>query len=205
MVSQTNFKMSPDKASTNRQLVLRVRSGDESAFTEIVKQYGNELHGSALRILRNRTEAEDIVQDSFVRAHRSFHLLKNDAALSSWLHAITINLAKNRYWHLFRRHYKDTISLDMPLYEGSSESIVDRIPCNNESITNQIEVNELVTVNAECMEDLNDSHREILILRNVQSLSYKEISEILGINIGTVKSRIVRARDKLRELVALRS
>ena len=124
-----------------------------------------------------------------------------DSAFSTWLYQIATNLARNRYWYWWRRKRDQSLSLDAPLSADNENTIADLIPAEQETPEDATVTQEFVNRVAECMEQLNEKHREILILRNVQNLAYEEIAEILGISVGTVKSRIARARESLRELL----
>jgi len=189
---------SRSEAEYDRILVQRFRDGDESAFTEIVERYREKMNAIALRVLRNTADAEEIAQDTFIRAHRGLANFRGDSSLATWLYRVTLNLARNRYWYFYRRRRHATLSLDCPLHENGqgtfSDLVADDAADPARSATTQ-EFSELV---ATCMEKLHPSQREILTLRNLLHRSYDEISAALGIKVGTVKSRIARARGNLR-------
>lgn len=150
------------------------------------------------QLLRNQQDAEEVTQDAFIRAHKGLVNFRGDSAFSTWLYQIATNLARNRYWYWWRRKRDKSVSFDAPLGDESDSTLADLIPAEVES-PDDITVNqELIDKISESMENLGAKHREILILRNVKNLSYEEISAILGISIGTVKSRIARARETLR-------
>ncbi|MDP3068952.1 MAG: sigma-70 family RNA polymerase sigma factor [Opitutaceae bacterium] len=190
------------EAAHDAELVQRFQEGDESAFVEIVHRYRGKILGICQTMLRNHADAEDIVQDTFIRAHRGLSRFRGDSSLATWLKAISINLARNRYWFYFRRRRHTTLSLDCALEEGSTATIAELVgapdpePCG---AAVSAEFDELVSV---CMERLPAPHREILTLRNTQHRSYEEIATTLGITVGTVKSRIARARENVRAQLA---
>ena len=185
-------------------LVQRFQVGDESAFVEIMERHRVKIFATALSLLRNRADAEEIAQDTFIRAHRSLARFRGDSSLATWLHRIAVNLSRNRYWYFFRRRRHTTLSLDCNLGEGNNstfaELIADDSP-NPAQENTRVEFSELIET---CMARLDPCHREILTLRNIQNHSYEEIGAALHLNVGTVKSRIARARHNLRaQLIAV--
>lgn len=185
----------------DRLLVDRFKNGDAAAFDELVTRYWDRIFGMVNQLLRNKQDAEEVTQDAFIRAHRGLSNFRGDAAFSTWLYQIATNLARNRYWYWWRRKRDQSFSLDQPLGQDGSTTLADLIPAEMETPEDATVTQEFANRVAECMDMLNEKHREILILRNVQNLAYEEIAEILGISVGTVKSRIARARESLRELL----
>lgn len=189
------------EVALDRLLVDRFRKGDASAFDEMVSRHWDRIYAMVHQLLRNPQDAEEVTQDAFIRAHRGLANFRGDSAFSTWLYQIATNLARNRYWYWWRRKRDRTVSFDQPVGEDNdtplSEVFVGEAVKPDEEASTQ----ELVDRIAVGMEKLSTRHREILILRNVKNLSYEEISQILGISVGTVKSRIARARDSLREII----
>lgn len=183
-------------------LVIRFNNGDESAFVEIMERYHNRLFSLAHNLLRNAADAEEIVQDAFIRAHRGLGNFRGDSSLATWLYRITLNLSRNRYWYFFRRRRQDSLSMDKPLTDDSDATFSDLIAASDADPAHETTTNEFVDLVSACMDKLEPSHREILTMRNVLDLPYDEIARALRINVGTVKSRIARARDNLRKLLA---
>lgn len=198
----TNEKsMSPSRTAEiamDKVLVERFRGGDESAYEEIVLRYRDRIFNRVLQLLKNREDAEEVTQDAFVRAHRGLDKFRGDSSFSTWLFQIATNLAHNKYWYWWRRKRGSSISLEQNLTEDGDASLLDILPAEGEDPAESSVTQELVDRVAECMPELNEKHREILILRNVRNLSYEEIADQLGISVGTVKSRIARARESLR-------
>jgi RNA polymerase sigma-70 factor (ECF subfamily) len=191
-----------DRASMHdSELVRRFNAGDEEAFVEIVTRYRGKMFSLALRRLRNRADAEEIAQDTFVRAHKALTRFRGDCALSSWLHRIAVNLSCNRHWYFFRRRQQDTFSLDYVSGDGRSPSLAATFASDAPSPASEAAASELSEIIGTCMGKLGESQRKILTLRNELSHSYRHISRVLGINIGTVKSRLARARKRLRQLL----
>ena len=186
------------EVALDRVLVDRFKNGDESAFNEMVARHRARIYGMVHQLLRNHQDAEEVTQDAFIRAHRGLANFRGDAAFSTWLYQIATNLARNRYWYWWRRKRDRSVSLDAPVGEDNDLTLADVIPAEVDS-PDEVTVNEeFVNRISKGMDKLSGSHREILVLRNVKNLSYEEIGAILGISVGTVKSRIARARESLR-------
>jgi RNA polymerase sigma-70 factor (ECF subfamily) len=190
------------EAEYDAQLVQRFNAGDESAFIEIMNRYRDRIFSIALALLRNRADAEEIAQDTFVRAYRGLARFRGDSSLATWLHRIALNLARNRYWYFFRRRRHATLSLESELEPGAATTFADLIAANAPEPSRAVVADEFSVLVAACMEKLDARQREILNLRNVLNRSYQEIAAALDINVGTVKSRIARARASLRALIA---
>lgn len=183
----------------DRLLVDRFKAGDQTAFDEMVSRYWDRIYAMVNQLLRNTQDAEEVTQDAFIRAHRGLEKFRGDSAFSTWLYQIATNLARNRYWYWWRRKRDKSISFDQPLSADSETSLAEIFPSDAETPHELTATQEFVDRVAACMETLNEKHREILTLRNVQNLSYEEIASIVGISVGTVKSRIARARESLRK------
>lgn len=190
------------EAEYDARLVQRFNAGDEAAFVEIMNRYRDRIFSIALALLRNRADAEEIAQDTFVRAHRGLARFRGDSSLATWLHRIAVNLARNRYWYFFRRRRHATLSLDSELEPGENTTFADLIATDAPEPSRAAVTDEFTALVADCMERLDARQREILTLRNLLNRSYQEIAAVLGINVGTVKSRIARARASLRALIA---
>ena len=182
-------------------LVRRCMDGDESAFTEIVQRHYSRIRALANRILRNQADAEEVAQDTFIRAHRGLASFRGECSLAVWLYCIALNLARNRYGFNFRRRRHATVSMETTLVDGSAFSLADTLPDESAAPRTEVMTSEFIALVAECMKRLDASHREILLMRTRLNLSYEEIAVSLNVNIGTVKSRIARARECLRALL----
>jgi RNA polymerase sigma-70 factor (ECF subfamily) len=189
------------EAAYDAKLVERFRSGHEQAFVEIMERYRGRIFGLAQNLLRNASDAEEITQDTFIRAHRGLAEFRGDSSLATWLYRIALNLSRNRYWYFFRRRRQDSISLELSLGGDSSATFSDLIAAEARSPLQETVTQEFTELVARCMEKLDPTHREILTMRNILNLPYEEIASTIGINVGTVKSRIARARENLRKLM----
>jgi len=180
-------------------LVARMRQGDDKAFEEVVDLYWDRIYSRVLQLLKNPQDAEEVTQDAFLRAHRGLSNFRGDASFSTWLFQIATNLAHNRYWYWWRRKRDVSLSLDQTIGQDSDTTLVDVIPDERDDPGDETLTNELTRRVEECLPKLNRKHRDILYLRIKENLSYEEIAQRLGIRVGTVKSRIARARESLRD------
>jgi RNA polymerase sigma-70 factor (ECF subfamily) len=194
-------EVSREAATHDAELVRRFNAGDESAFTEIASRHRERIYAIAHRLLRNHADAEEIAQDTLVRAYRGLARFRGDSSLATWLHHVALNLARNRYWYFHRRRRHASVSLDCPLTMDGTGTFADLVASPAPEPTQDAMTGEFTELVAASMQRLAPGHREILSLRNVLNRSYDEIAEALGIEVGTVKSRIARARGQLRALM----
>jgi RNA polymerase sigma-70 factor (ECF subfamily) len=180
------------------ELIARFVSGDDDAFATIVNRHRPRIFALAHGFLHNETDAEEVAQDTFIRAYRGLAQFRGESSLSTWLHRIAVNLARNRYWYFFRRYRHATLSLDCPIGEQSTTTYADVVASNEADPARETARGEMERLVTSCMEELPEHQRRILTLRNLQERSYEEIAAELGINRGTVKSRIARARERLK-------
>ena len=183
------------RAQEDAELVRRFNAGDESAFAAIVENHYARVLSLVRRSMSNNQDAEDITQVTFIRAHRGLASFRGDSALSTWLSHIAMNLTRNRHWYFFRRRRQDTISLNHP------HSTADLVAADAATPAHQAIHSEFADLTARCLDKLEPPQREILRMRYLLHYSYGEIANELKINFGTVKSRVARAREKLRALI----
>jgi RNA polymerase sigma-70 factor, ECF subfamily len=194
--------ISRQEAMYDSELVRRFNAGDETAFVEIISRYREKMLSIALCHLRNHADAEEIAQDTFIRAHRGLARFRGDSSLATWLHRIAFNLSRNRYKYYRCRRRHVTLSLDCSLGDDNQSTFSDLIASEAPSPSREATSTEFTELVAVCMEKLGVRQRKILMLRNGLNRSYSDIAAMLGISTGTVKSRIGRARKNLRELMA---
>lgn len=195
MISET------DTIDADELLIERIKAGDMAAYNVMVIRHYDRIFSRVLQLLNNKQDAEEVTQDAFIRAHRGLENFRGDASFSTWLYQIATNLAHNRYWYWFRRKRDQSISLDHSQCEDGSLTLENVMPCADENPAEAVVTQEFVDRVSACMQYLNDKHKEVLILRNVKNLTYDEIAQQLEISVGTVKSRIARARESLRGLL----
>jgi RNA polymerase sigma-70 factor (ECF subfamily) len=196
--SEDRMSTKAHEVAMDRVLVDRFKGGDAAAFDEMVSRYWDRIYSMVNQLLRNSEDAEEVTQDAFIRAHRGLANFRGESAFSTWLFQIATNLARNRYWYWWRRKKDKSVSLDAPVRSDSETTLGEVLAAEVETPDDITVSREFVSRIASGMERLGAKHREILILRNVKNQSYEEIAGILGISVGTVKSRIARARESLR-------
>tara|TARA_B100000989_G_scaffold60218_1_gene41286 strand:+ start:13308 stop:13910 length:603 start_codon:yes stop_codon:yes gene_type:complete len=190
-----------DTIHADELMIERVKAGDMIAYNVMVSRHYDRIFARVSQLLNNKQDAEEVTQDAFIRAHRGLENFRGDASFYTWLYQIATNLAHNRYWYWFRRKRDQSISLDQPLSEDGSLTLENVMPCAGENPVEAVVTQEFVDRVSDCMQGLNDKHKEVLILRNLKNLTYDEIAQKLEISVGTVKSRIARARESLRTLM----
>lgn len=192
------------EAARDAALVARFVGGDESAFVEIMERYRGKIFTVAFSLLHSHGDAEEVTQDTFIRAHRALAKFRGESSLATWLYRVAVNLSRNRYWFFFRRRRNATVSIDRPIGDDQTATLSDLLAAADPDPAQESTHAEFATLVAECLEQLDQRHREILMMRNALHLPYDEIGASLGINVGTVKSRIARARRNLRALLTAR-
>lgn len=179
----------------------RARQGDLDAYNQLVIKYQERIFAKVFSMLRNSQDAEEITQDTFIRAHRALSSFRGNASFSTWIYQIGTNLARNRYWYWRRRKRDESMSLDADIGDDAGATLHDILSDGTQGPGHEAQHNEFVKKVSDCMEQLKPEHALILTMRNVQNMSYEDIADELGLSIGTVKSRINRAREALRELM----
>ena len=182
-----------------KRLVVRLKSQEEAAFTQLVRLHKDRVYSVCLRMLANTAEAEDIAQEVFVRAFMSIRSFREEAQLSTWLYRIAVNLCKNRLKYHARRHYKghrDFEGLpDSTSSRGVGKTSGEASPRPDEIL----EGSQAETRIQQALMEVDPDYRQLLILRDIQGRTYLDIMKITGLPEGTVKSRLHRARSALRK------
>jgi RNA polymerase sigma-70 factor (ECF subfamily) len=185
-------------------LVERARAGERAAFDQLVSRYQRRLMRLLTRLLNDPAEAEDVVQETFIKAYRALRHFRGDAAFYTWLYRIAINTAKNALLNRKRHVASQRVEPSLSRPEGSNEDERLRDINTPESMLASKQIAQ--TVNA-AMDALPIDLRTAIALREIEGLSYEEIAQIMACPIGTVRSRIFRAREaiarKLRPLLDL--
>jgi RNA polymerase sigma-70 factor (ECF subfamily) len=180
------------------ELIELFLSGDEEAFNRLVIKYQHKIYNLCCRVMGDRDEAQDMAQEVFITVHKSLKKFRGESLFSTWVFRVTVNHCKNRIKHLGRRRYYQTLSIDQPMELDDGEVYYepeDECPDPEESMAS-LEIQNLVQ---DAINTLDPVHRIVIVLRDIQDLSYEEIAEIVGIKVGTVKSRIHRARNDLKK------
>ena len=183
-------------------LVARCKDNDLTAFDQIVERYQHRIYGYVRRLVSNETDAEDITQDVFLRALMSLHNFRQESSLQVWL----FRIATNRCRDLIRRrqHEKGWVSLwRSHERDGSTEEDIScDLPDTRDNPERRLLQQELSDLLHEAINRLPVAMREVLVLHDMESLSYEEIAQALSIPVGTVKSRLFHARARLRQALA---
>jgi RNA polymerase sigma-70 factor, ECF subfamily len=176
------------------ELVRRLRAGEEAAYEALLARFQQPVYNLACRLASNPGDASDVVQEVFLKVFRNVGHFRRQSSLKTWIYRITVNEAHNqRRW--FFRHRSREVGLDDETDEGCSRTVADtgRSPfdCAFDREKHVLIENALGRI--------NPLFREVVVLRDIEDLSYEEIAEVLQISLGTVKSRIMRGREALRE------
>ena len=177
---------------TELELVRAAQRGDDSAFEELVRLYEKRIYHLSLRLCGSSDDAFEIAQEAFLSAWRGLKFFRGDSSFSTWLYRLASNAAIDFLRRKKRQSGTDTVSLD------DEETYIEP-PDPRPSPQQRAERAELRRLLAAGLETLTPEHRQVLLLRELQGLSYEEIAEALELDLGTVKSRIARAREKLRK------
>jgi RNA polymerase sigma-70 factor, ECF subfamily len=184
-----------------RLFLARLRARDERAFQELVNESGDRVFNLVLRMVGDRAEAEDIAQEVYVTVWKSIDGYRGEAKLSTWLLRIAANHAKNRIKYLARRA-TDKGGLDEAPESAMADLGKAPAQAHVSSPEAALEAAERGTALEQAIAGLDEDHRLVLVLRDIEELAYEEICEITGLPEGTVKSRIHRARLALKERLA---
>ncbi len=178
------------------QLIARCRQGDLDAFEELVRKYQKKMFNIAYRITGDHDDAAEAVQDAFFSAHRSLTGFEQRSQFSTWIYSITVNMARNRMRQTLTRRRRETGSIDDPPHpEG---------PAGPEPASGDPSALDLLLQKdrqwriQQCLNALEQDFREVIVLRDIQGFSYEEIAAMLTLAAGTVKSRLFRAREMVR-------
>ncbi|MBX3725165.1 MAG: RNA polymerase sigma factor RpoE [Xanthomonadales bacterium] len=176
----------------DQQLVERVQRGEQAAFDLLVRKYQHRILAVINRYLNDFAEAQDVAQETFLRAYRALGNFRGDSAFYTWVYKIAVNTAKNHLVSQGRRPPTDDVAVDDAMHFNGESQLKDRATPENELLRQEIERNVTAAV-----EELPEELRTAITLREVDGLSYEEISEVMACPIGTVRSRIFRAREAI--------
>lgn len=186
-----------DNADNDNHLVARVQSGDKQAFNLLVAKYQYRIRSLISRLVADPLEQEDLVQESFIRAYRALGRFRGDSAFYTWLYRIAVNTAKNHLVTASRRPPFQDIDVD----DAGPVRMPQRLTETNtpEAI---MQNDQLVEAIRGAISQLPDELRRALTLRELEGLSYEDIAEVMDCPIGTVRSRIFRAREAVQKAMA---
>lgn len=189
-------KQRAEQKQRDFELVKKARDGDRKAFGTLVELYQRRVYAIAFGILRSREDAWDAAQEAFVKAYKNLDRFEGTSAFYTWLYRITYNLSID---HLRSRKRRDTVDLDENRkLEKALEKAGHQVADHPDEVADR---KELTRVLHEAMDKLSEKHRAIIVLREVEGLSYEEMADVLGISKGTVMSRLFHARKNLQALL----
>ena len=177
---------------TDQQLVVRVQKGDKRAFDLLVLKYQHKIKAIVGRYIRDHAEVDDVTQEAFIKAYRALANFRGDSAFYTWMYRIGINTAKNHLVSRGRRPPARDVDIDDVEFHAGSEPLRDlNTPENN------FFRDELQSVVNRAIRDLPEDLRTAVTLRELEGLSYEDIADIMDCPVGTVRSRIFRARESI--------
>jgi RNA polymerase sigma-70 factor (ECF subfamily) len=181
---------------TDRQLVERVQRGDKRAYDVLVLKYQHKIVGLVSRYLRDQDEVQDVTQEAFIKAYRALPRFRGDSAFYTWLYRIAINTAKNHLVSRSRRPPSTDLDIDEGEFQENSGLLGDIQNPENNLASDQLEA-----VVYKAIDDLAEDLKVAVTLREFEGLSYEEIAEIMECPVGTVRSRIFRAREAIEKKI----
>ncbi len=189
-----------DSRSEEFELVDGLRAGKEHAYEALIHRYQSPVYNLVFRLLNDPADANDVVQEVFIKVFRNIGSFRSQSSLKTWVYRIAVNEAHNhRRW--FSRHRRQEIGLERDEEERSyQETLSDTGPSPFQSAVDE----EARQILEDAMQSLSPTFRAAVVLRDVEDLAYEEIADILQINLGTVKSRIMRGREALRHALTVR-
>jgi RNA polymerase sigma-70 factor (ECF subfamily) len=188
------------EAEEDRALVDRARAGDKAAFTRLMEKYQTRVYAVAVGMLRSRDDALDVVQDAFVKVHAYLDRFQGQSSFYTWLYRITVNLcidARRRHARSRTEPMEDSFQPDA---DRASELAVSPVRPGGQPLRD-LANRELGQQISLALSRLTPNHRAILLLREVEGLSYEDLAQVLGISKGTVMSRLFHARQNMQKML----
>lgn len=188
------------RSLAERRFLWRLRRRDEDAFSELVEQHKHMVFGVSYRLLGDREEAEDLAQDVFVTVFKRLDGFRGESSLRTWIYTIALNLSRNRLRARDQRRYREHQSLEE--HGDALQLATDPRPESlGDDPTRGVDREEALVALHRALDALAPEAREVLVLRDLDELAYEDIAALLELPVGTVKSRIFRARAALRQLM----
>ena len=186
-------------SSAEAQFLERLKAGDATAFNRLVEERPSDIYALLYRLTEDAEEARDLTQETFLQAFRHLAGFRGEADLRTWLYRIAVNQARNR-WRWWKRRRRDrTVSLDAPAHESHDAPLSAGLPSREAGDPEeQALARERERALLAALRTLSRPYREVIVLRDIEGLSYEEVALALEINVGTVKSRLSRGRGELR-------
>lgn len=186
-------RMTAQAASDNdQQLVERVQQGDKRAFDLLVIKYQHKIFSIISRFIKDNAEVHDVAQEAFIKAYRAIGNFRGESAFYTWIYRIAINTAKNHLVSRGRRPPSTDVEVEDAEFYAGGESLKDLATPENQLMRDQLE-----QVVFKAIEELPEDLRTAVTLRELEGMSYEEIAEVMACPVGTVRSRIFRARESI--------
>jgi RNA polymerase sigma-70 factor (ECF subfamily) len=197
MSNTTEQNENSSAGQSDAELIKRFVSGDLSAFDELVRIHSSQAFQVAFGLLGDKLDAEGVVQDAFVKVFRNLDKFRGDSSFSTWLYRIVTKLSRNKYhWH--RRRGAD-VNISLSAGSDNPDTRADmELPDRRLEPGRELENREMGMELVKAIQKLPEKLREVIILRHIEDMSYSEIADILKCELGTVKSRLARAREALK-------
>jgi RNA polymerase sigma-70 factor (ECF subfamily) len=181
--------------TTENEIILRVIEGDQRAFAELVDRHKDKAMTLAIRMLKNRSEAEEVLQDAFIRAYKALPSFERKSSFSTWFYRIVFNVCSSA---LSKRGNNTLLSIDV---ETNNDEVKFEIPSEDDEPDIELESKEFTEIVRKEISAMDESYSSILTMFFLQEMSYEEIISVTGLPLGTVKNRLFRARMLLRSAV----
>jgi len=184
-------------ADSDKQLVDRVQQGDKRAFDLLVIKYQHKIISIISRFIKDSAEVHDVAQEAFIKAYRAIGNFRGDSAFYTWIYRIAINTAKNHLVSRGRRPPASDVDVDEAEFYAGGDGLKDLSSPENQLMKDQLE-----EVVYKAIQDLPEDLRTAVSLREMEGMSYEEIAEVMKCPVGTVRSRIFRARESIDRHIA---
>ncbi len=178
-----------------RRLIERAIQGDEASFETLILSCKNRAYNIAFRYMNNEEDAMDVLQETFIKIYRGLPSFNMEASFDTWVYRIVVNASNDAL-----RKRKKISALHFVYADDEEKNPAEDVPDTAPLPDELLERKERSNLILECLNKLDEDHRQVLILRDIQGFSYEEISKMTDCSLGTVKSRISRARRKLKEI-----
>lgn len=181
------------------EFIEKLKAGDAKAFDDFVLRYSANVYALLMRLTEDEEEARDLTQDTFLSALKAIKNFRGEADLKTWLYRIAVNESRNRFRWWKRRNRNSTVSLDAENTTGQTMDVADSSE-NPEAATLRREREQALR---QALSELSTNFREVIVLRDIEGLSYEEVAVALETNVGTIKSRLARGREELRKKLSV--
>lgn len=182
----------------DKTLVARCRAGDQDAYRQLVQRYQRKVYGVAFGMLHNAEDAMDVTQEAFIRVHRYLDRFKGTSSFFTWLYRITVNLCID---HLRKESKAQTVDYDDAISHADQEADLQRPWSLDTNPANAMDRKELREVIEKALKSLSPNHRAVILMREVEGLSYKEMARAMKCSKGTIMSRLFHARRRMQAAV----